>query len=202
MENIEDVFDEDKPYRAPKPKRGVKTYLFIGILVALVLAIGTCGWSLVGLNQMSVERQAATKAFAESVLQSGIPQEDASIWADVAGFDAETLSEMQDALDHFQSGSEQVGETACNAQSMVRTNGPSGTFVFCSIPMTYDETKGRFDITWKQEAEDWKILRFVLHFEDLSSYYEAKAREKIELENMSDSMVPSVNLPETEIADD
>ena len=196
--NPEHVFgDERLSYQSPPPKRGIGKYILIGLAGIVILGLGTCVWGLGSLTQVAAERQPATDAFVEQVLASGLPDADSDIWMGGVGFDAETLGTLQNVMDHF-AGTEEVGSATCNAQSMMRTNGPSGTFVFCVVPASYPTTKGRFEMTWKKEEDNWKIVRFYLHYDDMSSYYEAEARKKIELENMTEEMLGEVNVPDKE----
>ena len=194
--NPEHVFgDEYRPYQYPPPKRGVGKYILIGLGIIVILGLGTCVWHLGSLTQLAAERQQATDVFVEQVFMSGVPDEDSDFWMEDVGFDAETLGMMQGAMDHF-SETENVGSAACNAQSMIRTNGPSGTFVFCVVPVSYTDTNGRIEMTWKKEAETWKVMRFFLHYDDLSSYYEAKARKKIASEDLIDEALEPVSISE------
>ncbi len=167
----------------------------MGLGGIVILGLGTCVWGLGSLTQDAAERQPATIAFIEQVFVAGLPDADSDVWMKDVGFDAESLGAIQKVMDHF-SEIEEVGEAACHAQSIARTNGPSGTFAYCVVPVSYAKTSGRIEMTWKKEADTWQVARFFLHYDDMSSYYEAAALKKLALDNLTADVPQPVNIPD------
>lgn len=182
-DDLAETFGEnDRSYRSPKPKKPIRKYIFIAIGVLVSLGMGSCVFGMSRLYSMAAERQQATASFVEQIQENGLPDADAEIWSDAAGVTTEAVANLRQMMAHFGSADE-IGETGCHAQSIATTNAPSGTFVMCVTPMSYPETTGRIEMTWRKESEDWKVYRFFSGYDDASSYYEAKARAEIEAES-------------------
>ncbi len=156
-------------------------YILIGVGLLVLLGMGSCVWGFGSLFAMASERQSATDEFVDAILEKGLPAMESELWSKDAGISAEGYFEVEQMVAHFAPG-ERASESTCNANVSARTNGPSGTFVMCVTQTTYAATTGRIELTWKKESEDWKVYQFYTHYDDASSYDEAKARAKSEAE--------------------
>lgn len=183
--NVLKTFEDGvRPYEDVTPKRRIRKFLLIGIGILILAGIGSCVFSLSSLFATASERQDATNAFIEDIQANGLPSAKALIWHPEAGVEQSGLDELQEMISYFGSA-EHIGETSCHAQSVASTRKSSGTFVMCETPLSYAETTGKVEMTWKVESEDWKVLRFYSQYQDAGDYYEAKARAKIEAETAS-----------------
>lgn len=156
-------------------------YILIGVGLLVLVGMGSCVWGFGSLFAMASERQSATDEFVDGVFENGLPAMESELWSKDAGIDAESYFEVKRMVAHFAPG-ERANESTCNANVSAGTNGPSGTFVMCVTQTTYAATTGHIELTWKKEAEDWKVYRFFTHYDDASTYYEANARAKLEAE--------------------
>lgn len=177
--------EEKRPYEVERPIKRKRRYIFIGLGVLVAFGMGSCVMVFANLFQMASERQDATLDFINSVQENGLPDADSNTWSDLTSVTEESLSDLNQMMSHF-GQAEQVGEPNCSAHTRTSTDGPNGTFVACTTPMTYNHTAGKIDITWRKESEDWKIYRFYSGYDDVSTYHEAQARAKVEAEMAED----------------
>ena len=185
----DDPFGDDlRPYETRKPKRSLWRNILIGAGLLVALGIGSCVWGMSNLFAAASDRQPATRDFFDQVQDNGLPSAESGIWMEVSGFDQETLDELQSAIDYF-GPPKSIGETGCRAHSRTTTNGPSGTYVMCTIPVVYTETPGRVEMTWRKLGDEWKVSRFFLGYDKINGYFEDKARAKIEAE--TEASVPA-----------
>ena len=147
--------------------------------------------SLTKLYGYAEERQLATAAFIEQIQEDGLPDADAEIWSPSAGVTEEAVANLRSMMAHF-GAAEKIGEPGCQAQAYASNSSSSGTYVKCSTPMTYAATPGQIDITWRREAEEWKVFWFHSNYVDASTYYEAEARRKLVSEGVLDPVQPEV----------
>jgi len=178
--------DSNYAYQTQNKKNPVLRYILILLGIAVALGLGTCVWGLGALLGLASERQSATDIFVDEVLRDGIPGADSGIWSEEAGVTAESMVDVESMVNHYNPG-ERASDSSCNAETVARTNGPSGTFVMCVTQTSFDSTTGRIETTWKKEAEDWKLYRFYVHYDDATDYYKAQARAEIEAEMAAES---------------
>ena len=177
----------------PETKNFVPRAVVIGLIAVAVLGLGTCVANFTRLNKSAAEMQPVSRAFIDEALETGLPAATDGIWSEFSEVTEEQLNHIRNAM-AFYSDVERIGETSCNAQSIARSNGLSGTFVICSTPLEYAATNGRILLTWRREADDWKVVRFLAQYDDMSAFYRAEARKEIISESVSESLVPDIKI--------
>ena len=192
-------------YRVQQEKRGVLRYVFLIVSVLTLLVIGICSSTFGNLNQSVRERQEPTIEFAKQIFSTGLPEPGADIWSRDFEFDPIKLGELENIVRRFGEPT-QIHRAECRALAMLRVDGSPGSWIFCIVQMSFDQSRGSLQLTWRDEARSWKIAGISFFFDMSRRAHEPENITELEPQpqypakmdpkDLSRSILPDVNLPD------
>jgi hypothetical protein len=160
---------------APQRKSRRKWWI-AGILLGVVVLLGTCIKGGMDLFAALGARTEATEEFVRKAMKDGLPPADDPIYARRAGVTQEQVDASNRYVKQFGAVSD-FSAAVCQINSSANIDPTqSGTFGDCSMTASSEHSPVNIYVGWVREDEVWKIFRFDASFTDQTVLIE-KAEE-------------------------